>query len=136
MRRTKPKKNTRAEKTKKAAEVRPVKTAKRRQRATERIEKIEFLSFDELRRLLAVIERKRDKALFLITCRRGLRASEVGMLRRDDSDLKRMQTTLSLLKGSIGGVHPMQADEVRLMKAYLKNREDGSAILFPPTVSR
>lgn len=131
MRRTKPKKNTRAEKTKKVAEVRPIKTAKRRQRAAERIEKIEFLSFDNLRRLLAVIERKRDKAPFLITCRRGLRVSEVGKLRRDDLDLKRMPITLGRLKGSLGGVHPMQADDVRMLKAYLESRGDGSAILFP-----
>jgi integrase len=126
MKRLKPKKNTKAGKTKKAAKI-----SKRRQRAAERIEKIKFLSFDELRRLLAVIERKRDKALFLIAYRHGLRASEVGKLRRDDLDLKRMQITLSRLKGSLGGVHSMQADEVRLLKAYLKSREDDSAILFP-----
>jgi type 1 fimbriae regulatory protein FimB len=126
MKSVKPKKNTKAGKTKKAAKI-----SKRRQRAAERIEKIKFLSFDELRRLLAAIERKRDKALFLIAYRHGLRASEVGKLRRDDLDLKRMQITLSRLKGSLGGVHPMQADEVRLLKAYLKSREDDSAILFP-----
>src|SRR5215813_12951033 len=42
-----------------------------------------------------------------------------------------MQITLSRLKGSLGGVHPMQPDEVRLLKAYLKSREDDSPILFP-----
>lgn len=65
MKSAKSKKNTEAGKTKKAGRTNPVKTAKRRQRVAERIEKIKFLSFDELRRLLAVIERKRDKALFL-----------------------------------------------------------------------
>jgi integrase len=128
MKSAKPKKNVNAGKTKKAA--RPAKISKRR-RAAERIEKIKFLSFDELRRFMAVIERKRDKALFLIAYRHGLRASEVGILRREDLDLKRMQITLSRLKGSLGGVHPMQADEVRLLKAYLKSRQDDSAILFP-----
>lgn len=72
-----PKKNTKAGNTKKAARTKPVKTAKRRQRVAERIEKIEFLSFDELRRLLSAIERMRDRALFLIAYRHGLRASEV-----------------------------------------------------------
>jgi type 1 fimbriae regulatory protein FimB len=129
MKRLEPKKNIKTGKTKKAAK--PAKPSKRRQRTAERIEKIKFLSFDELRRLLAVIERKRDKALFLVAYRHGLRASEVGKLRRDDLDLKRMQITLSRLKGSLGGVHPMQPDEVRLLKAYLKSREDDSAILFP-----
>jgi hypothetical protein len=42
-----------------------------------------------------------------------------------------MQITLSRLKGSVGGVHPIQADEVRFLKAYLKSRDDDSAILFP-----
>jgi integrase len=68
---------------------------------------------------MAVIERKRDKALFLIAYRHGLRASEVGSLWRDDLDLKRMQITLSRLKGSVGGVHSMQADEVRLRRKFL-----------------
>jgi integrase len=44
-------------------------------------------------------ERKRDKALFLIAYRHGIRGSEVGILRREDLDLKRMQITLSRLKG-------------------------------------
>jgi len=101
MKSTKSKKNTKAGKTKRV--VNPAKPSKRRQRAAARIEKIKFLSFDELRRLLAVIERKRDKALFLIAYRHGLRASEVGKLRRDDVDLKRRQITLSRLKGSPGG---------------------------------
>jgi integrase len=80
----------------------------RRRRVAERIEKFRFLSFDELRRLMAVIERKRDKALFLIAYSYGLHASEVGRLWRDNLDQKQMQTTLRRLKGSLGGVHPMQ----------------------------
>ena len=129
MKRPKSNKNIKTGKTTKAVKV--TKPFKRRQRTADRIEKIKFLSFDELRRLIAVIKRKRDKALFLIAYRHGLRASEIGRLRRDDLDLKRMRVTLSRLKGSLGGVHPMQVDEVRLLKAYLKSREDDSAILFP-----
>src|SRR5262249_39478472 len=111
MKNLKPKNNVKAGKAKKT--VRPAKISKRRRRAAERVEKIKFLSFDELRRLLAVIERKRDQALFLIAYPHGLRASEVGILRREDLGLKRMQITLSRLKGSLGGVHPMRPDEVR-----------------------
>src|SRR5262245_36510909 len=81
MKSAKLKKNTKAGKTRRADKTTPAKTAKRRQRVAERIEKIKFLSFDELRRLMAVIERNRDKALFLIAYRHGLRASEVGRLR-------------------------------------------------------
>jgi hypothetical protein len=44
MKSAKPKRNTKAGKTKKASETKPVKTAKRRQRVAERIEKIKFPS--------------------------------------------------------------------------------------------
>jgi len=90
MKSAKPKKNMKAAKTKKAAKARPVRAAKRRSRAAERAEKIKFLSFDDLRRRGRSIGRKRDKVLFLIAYRHGLRASEVGKLWRDDLDLKRM----------------------------------------------
>jgi len=129
MKSAKPKKNLKAGKTKTAA--RPAKISKQRRRAAERIDKIKFLSFEELRRLMAVVERKRDIALFLITYSQSFRASEIGTLRREDLNLKRMQIALSRVKRSLGGVHPMQPDEVRLLKAYLKSREDDSPILLP-----
>ena len=43
---------------------------------------IQFLTVDELTRLMAVIEDKRDRAIFLTAYRHGLRASEVGNLLR------------------------------------------------------
>ena len=49
-----------------------------------RQETIKFLTFDELKRLI-VIANKRDRALFLIAYRHGLRASEVGL--RSDLNL-------------------------------------------------
>ena len=41
---------------------------------------IRFLTQDELRQLFKVIRSKRDKAIFLVAYRRGLRASEIGLL--------------------------------------------------------
>src|SRR6266436_4418786 len=41
---------------------------------------IHFLTQDELRRLFKVIRSKRDKAMFLVAYRHGLRASEIGLL--------------------------------------------------------
>jgi site-specific recombinase XerD len=35
------------------------------------------------------------------------------------------------MKGSLGGEHPMQPNEARILKAYLKQRGDDSPILFP-----
>jgi len=43
---------------------------------------IHFLTQDELRRLFKVIRSKRDKAIFPVAYRHGLRASEIGLLQR------------------------------------------------------
>ncbi|MDA2933546.1 site-specific integrase [Acidobacteria bacterium AH-259-D05] len=48
---------------------------------------IYFLTQEELRRLLSVISKRRDKAIFLTAYRHGLRASEIGLLQRSDVDL-------------------------------------------------
>lgn len=95
------------------------------------VETIDFLTVDELRGLINVIEGRRDRALFLIAYRHGLRVSEVGMLRVTDFDDKQLKLMCHRVKGGIAGVHPMQSDEVRLLKSYLRNREHDSPILFP-----
>ena len=93
-------------------------------------ETIQFLTQDEMRRLLRAIKDKRDYALFLIAYRHGLRASEVGILTEDDLDLKRGTIRIHRLKGSLGGVYPMQNDEVKAVKAMLKERGVQSPTLF------
>jgi integrase len=85
----------------------------RRNEKARRTETIKFLTLDETRRLFSRITDKRDKAIFLVAYRHGLRASEVGLLRVDDLDLKRFKIMLHRLKGSLSGEHPMQADERR-----------------------
>ncbi len=96
-----------------------------------RSETIKFLTLDETRRLFAAITDKRDKAIFLLAYRHGLRASEIGLLRVSDLDLKRLRVMLHRLKGSLSGEHPLQADEARALKAWLKSRDKDSPILFP-----
>ncbi len=96
-----------------------------------RTETIKFLTLDETRRLFACITDKRDKAIFLLAYRHGLRASEIGLLRESDLDLKRLRVMLHRLKGSLSGEHPLQADEARALKAWIKSRGTDSPILFP-----
>jgi integrase len=60
--------------------------------------RMQFLTQEELKRLLAVINDKRDKALFLLAYRHRLRASEVGLLQRTDVDLKQGRITIHRLK--------------------------------------
>jgi type 1 fimbriae regulatory protein FimB/type 1 fimbriae regulatory protein FimE len=99
-------------------------------RAT-KAETIKFLTEDETKKLIGVISSKRDKAIFLLTYRHGLRASEVGLLQRNDFDDKQLRLNIHRLKGSLSGVHPLQADEVRILKGYLRTREDSLPYLFP-----
>ena len=80
--------------------------------------------------LKAIGDHKRDRALFLLAYRHGLRASEVGLLNVSDIDLKQERIRLHRLKGSLEGVHRMQADEVKWTKSWLKERAVDSPTLF------
>jgi site-specific recombinase XerD len=68
--------------------------------------------------------------LFRVAYRHGLRASEIGLLSRSDADLRIGRLPVHRLKGSLSGVYPMQPDTHKLLKAYLKSREDVSPYLF------
>src|SRR5919109_2111519 len=91
---------------------------------------IDFLTQDELRRLFDVIDSKRHYAIFLLAYRHGLRASEVGMLRTADLDLKQYRLRIHRLKNSLAGLHPLQPDEVKALKAYLRERDSRAPSLF------
>jgi site-specific recombinase XerD len=91
---------------------------------------INFLTQDEMRRLLGVIPSKRDYALVLLAYRHGLRASEVGMLHVADLDLKQYRLRIHRLKNSLAGIHPLQPDEVKALKAYMKERASSAPSLF------
>ncbi len=104
--------------------------------SAKRLETIQYLTTDELVRLISVIDHKRDKAIFLIAYRHGLRASEVGLLHETDLDFKKLRIRVQRLKGSLSGEHPLQPDEARILKAYLKERRThwrykDSPLLFP-----
>lgn len=103
---------------------------KRRERAR-RIGTIKFLTLDETKRLFSRIKDKRDRAIFLTAYRHGLRASEVGLLRTDDLDLKRLKIMLHRIKGLLSGEHPLQPDEAHPLKVWLKSKRTDSPILFP-----
>jgi integrase len=87
---------------------------------------IQVLTQEEMQRLFDVITTKRDRVLFRVAYRHGLRASEIGLLSRSDADLRTGRMTVHRLKGSLSGVYPMQPDTQKLLKAYLKSREFAS----------
>jgi type 1 fimbriae regulatory protein FimB len=91
---------------------------------------ITFLTQEEVRQLFKVIRSKRDKAIFLVAYRHGLRASEVGLLQRADVDAKQGRISIHRLKGSISGVYPMQPDVMKAIRSYVRTRADESPYLF------
>jgi len=91
---------------------------------------IAYLTQDETKRLFSAIKSKRDRAIFLTAYRHGLRASEVGLLQIVDADLKRGRLTIQRLKNSLDGIQPMQPDEAKALRAYLRTRKDDSPYLF------
>ena len=95
------------------------------------IRRIKYLTQEELQSLLRVITNKRDKALFLLAYRHGLRACEVGMLRVEDVDLGRSRIRIDRAKHSQGGEYLMQSDEVKALKLWLKEKNGKTAALFP-----
>jgi site-specific recombinase XerD len=98
--------------------------------ATWSAQKIHFLTQPELRALFRVITRKRDRALFLVAYRHGLRASEVGLLQVDDLNLAQHRLTVRRVKRSLPGIYPLRADEVTALKAYLRERKSHAPALF------
>ncbi len=91
---------------------------------------ITFLTQDEVRRLFAVITGKRARALFQLAYHHGLRASEVSLLQRADVHAKQGRIYIPRVKGSIAKTYPMQPEDVRLARAYLRTCDDDSPYLF------
>ena len=91
---------------------------------------ITYLTQDELRRLFAVIKDKRDKALFYLAYHHGLRASEVSLLQRADINDKQGRIYIHRVKGSISKAYPIQPEDFRRIRSYLRTRTDDSPYLF------
>jgi integrase len=99
--------------------------------ASMRTDTIKFLTLQETTRLFhRLASYRREKAIFLLAYRHGLRASEVGMLRIEDIDFKTLRIMIHRLKGSHSGEHPLQPDEAKAIKGYLRERGGDSPILF------
>jgi site-specific recombinase XerD len=108
-----------------AGQTRPPERVRRQEQST-----IHFLTQEELRQLFKAIRSKRDKAIFLVAYRHGLRASEIGLLHQTDIDATQGRIRIHRLKGSISGVYPMQPDVLKVIRAYLRTRADASPYLF------
>ena len=66
----------------------------------------------------------RDRALILIAYRHGLRVSELVSLKWDQFDLKRGQVHINRLKNGSPATHPIEGDELRLLRRLQREYSD------------
>src|SRR5262245_28555907 len=90
-----------------------------------------YLTPAEVRQLQAAITSPRDQAIFQLLFWRGLRASEVGLLRPEWLDLDRGRLQVHRVKGSYSGEYRLQAQEVDALRRWLRVRGQGFGPLFP-----
>lgn len=81
----------------------------------------EYLTLDEVNRLIDAAELRgrhpiRDKALLLLMFRHGLRVTEAITLRWDAVMIEQQAIGITRLKGSVSGTHPLQPDEIDVLK--------------------
>lgn len=81
-----------------------------------------FLKADEVERLFAVIQDLRDRAMFTLMLRCGLRVEEVAGLEMDDLDLAGQRLTIRDPKNRQDRVVYLSLDALQILKSYLAER--------------
>lgn len=67
--------------------------------------------------------KERDRCLLLLTYRHGYRVSEICSLPLDHVDIEGRVLHVRRLKRGLSTTHPLRADEIRAIKAWLKLRD-------------
>jgi len=93
-------------------------------------ESVKFFTSNDLAALFAVIGNARDLAMALMSYTHGLRASEVGLIRLSDINLREKSVYIRRLKGSISGSAPLLPVEFRAIKQWLRVRGKTPGPLF------
>jgi site-specific recombinase XerD len=90
----------------------------------------DFLTEAEMQRFLDAARHGRhggrDYLLLLLTYRHGLRVSEAVDLRLKDFDLGTARLFVRRKKGSLSTHQPLEGDEIRALRAWLREREQRS----------
>jgi len=81
-----------------------------------------YLKEEEVNRLLSVVSKPRDKAIFCLMLRTGLRVSEAASLCFEDIDFKRGRILMNEGKGRKGRVVYMSKDVLRAFVDYIECR--------------
>lgn len=92
-----------------------------------------YFAKDEVRRFFRQIPARnlRDRVLFDLMYRHGLRRSEAASLQLEDIDLREMTVRIQRLKGSRSGVYRLHRPSVQLLRSYLRHRATQNPYLFP-----
>lgn len=90
-----------------------------------------YLLQEEIPRLFAAIKNKRDRALFRLTYHRGLRAHEPGLLQLADFRDRDGVLYVRRGKGSISREYPLLDEELRTLRAWIRERGTQPGPLFP-----
>lgn len=85
---------------------------------------------EETEKFFSKIRSKRDKALFVMIYRYGLRVSESTLINLTELDLNRNKVFIKRVKGGVSGEKPLWKDVKRVLKAYLNERTPNSEALF------
>ena len=94
------------------------------------------LTRGEVERLFAQMTDERDRVLFAAMYYFGLRASEVGLLRREHVNFTTRRIYIPRLKSGVAGEKVMTTEYLRLLRDYVRNRTDGLPYLFPSRNAR
>ena len=95
--------------------------------------RIQFLTSEELEALFAAIRAggsERDLALFEVAYHRGLRASEVGLLKIGHLRLAQRRIYITRLKKSKSGEYPLTEREVKALRVWMRKRGQVAGPLF------
>jgi site-specific recombinase XerD len=95
----------------------------------------DFLTEAEMKRFLDAARQGRhgvrDYAMMLMAYRHGLRVSELVDLRLKDLDLETGRLFVKRKKGSLSTHQPVEGDELRAIRAWLREREERSDARSP-----
>jgi integrase len=93
----------------------------------------EYLTEDEIAKLLAVAGKSRnanrDRLIVLMSFRHALRVKELVSLTQEHIDLKTASLHVSRAKNGVAGIHGLDGDEMRLIRAVMREN-DGNRFLF------
>lgn len=94
----------------------------------------DFLTAGEMEQLLKAARKtrngERDYCMLLVAYRHGLRVSELIEMRLSDLSLDEGRVFVRRKKDGLSTSHPLQGDELRALRAYLRTRTENLPWLF------